>query len=497
MPKTPKEVLADPNFYQLPEPEQQKVLAKLDPHFATLPASERSKVLEMGKSRLSLSPSDTASLHEKAGFTTTQGAPQEEPGFLSRLAETTGVPTSLSALKPELATTGPWAAPVMAYRYLKNLVSGAAAPPTQQEQEQMQRSRIAGAANIGSKYILEKLLAPVGGAGVSRMAEDFGQGNIGAGLGDLAGTAINLRMLKGGKPEGSVEKLVTATDSMPKDVRTAFPEIKAEVSRSGRPSSAVDLGKRIDSAESRLNQEYAATAGPYAHATLGPTPQGTWPISDAIRSLITPNMDLTAQGRAAKNAIIARASEFEKPWKLGDLDQERIDANNRLNAYYKKGAVDQYAAEGQVGTAIDKIIADSIRDHVYPFLDAVTGKPKGYHATLKQRIGALMNMASDLKENAEKAEKQSMKASGGSSKLPKLRGIVGGHGVPRVYLSESVEGKDPFGVVNKAARKAFPGPTSRVLSSAKNAYAATYPAREEDARERAQRLVQLLAQGAQ
>jgi len=49
---TVADTLKDPQFYNLPPDEQQKVLYKLDPSFIGLPASERAKVLQMGKQSL-------------------------------------------------------------------------------------------------------------------------------------------------------------------------------------------------------------------------------------------------------------------------------------------------------------------------------------------------------------------------------------------------------------------------------------------------------------
>ena len=65
---------------------------------------------------------------------------------------------------------------------------------------------------------------------------------------------------------------------------------------------------------------------------------------------------------------------------------------------------------------IDKAVADAIRDEVYPHVDQLIGKPVGYTRDLKQRIGSLMNVSSDLKEHAKTTEKQSMKSAGGAGK---------------------------------------------------------------------------------
>ena len=495
MPKTPKEVLADPTFYQLPDAEQQKVLATLDPHFGALPMAERTKVLQMGKSRLGQSPADSAALHAKAGYATSQGAPAEEPGFFSRLAETTGVPTTkeqLQSMKPSMMEIlgGPAVtAGKMVVNQAQNL-SNRGQEAVRSIASAPEGQRGVAAASAIPKYLLEGELAPVGGHGVNQFAEDLGSGQLRAAGGDLTGTVLNLLALKGGNPK-TVERLTAATDAMPKDIRRALPDLNAEVSSKGRPKTLDMLGDRIGEAEKKLNLEYSNAVGPHANSVFG-----TQSIANKILALIQPNMDMTARGRVAKSAIEDRALEFQKPWTLGKLDRERIDANNRMTAFYKKGEADQYGAAGSsVGTALDKVVADAIRDEVYPHVDQLIGKPTGYTRNLKQRIGSLMNMASDLKSHAETTEKQSLKAAGGAGKLPKIRGVVGESGMPRVYLSEPISGNDPYKIATKAAKGAFPNPAAQ---AARAAVVGTYPAREQDlAKERAQRLVQVLAGAAQ
>lgn len=443
---------------------------------------------------------ESAAQHAKAGFTTTQGAPPDQPGFTSRLAEATGLPTSreqLKAMQPSMLEIlgGPAVtAGKMVAGYGKNLYAGATRPMDPDEAQRMKEHPIGGGVEQASKFILGDILAPVGGQGVNRFAEDLGKGQFAPALGDAAGTALNLLMLKDRGPK-TAERLAAGTDAMPKDIRRALPDIAAEVSRSGRPKTLDLLQDRIGEAERRLNQDYANSLGPHANTILPPTAQGTWPISDRIRSLITTNMDDTARGRAAKQEIIKRAAEFEKPWTIGKLDRERIDANNRLNSFYKKGDVDQYAASGSaIGTAIDKAVADAIREHAYPFMDSLAGKSPGYFANLKQRIGSLMKMSGDIKDHAEKLEKQSMVFEGSPAfKRLRMRGVLGESGLPRVFVSDPMAEGNTLKAANKRVKGAFPNPIRQGINSA---YVYSYPARQQ-AQERAQKLVQLLAQGNQ
>lgn len=435
----------------------------------------------------------SAASHAQAGFTTAQGSPLEQPGFLSRLAETTGVPTSkaqLQSMQPSLAEQigGPAVtAGKQILEYGKNLYRGAVAPPSERESQQMkEHPYFGGPAEVGMNYLLNTVLAPVGGKGVNQAIDDIRTGQYRAGSGDILGTIINLMMLKGKDPN-TVERLVAATNTMPEYARTALPDLRAEVIRSGRPSAIgamfggqkpLDaLSDRINMAEKRLNQEWNSAVGPHVRTTGPLTANGKFPVVAALENLENKLGNTTAQDKAARSYIKDLKSRFQKPLTIGELDKQRIAANNRTRAYWKQNDAAQYGKAGaDVGTAADVAIANAIRDSVYPFVDRLVGKPSGYFANLKQRVGALMNMSSDLKENMEATEKQSMKAIGSGGHLPKVRGVVGMHGLPHAYLSEPMAGSDPFKVANKAAGRAFPNP---IRAGINNAYVYGYPTRQQ------------------
>jgi hypothetical protein len=237
-------------------------------------------------------------------------------------------------------------------------------------------------------------------------------------------------------------------------------DIDKTVAKVGKPRTVGDFLQVVDTAKGDLNTEYANALGPHAN-----DPVAAHPIADRIRSLITPNMQNTEHGREMAGQIKNAAVEFDKPWTLGELDAERMDANSRTHAYEKKNMSDQYAAlKGRRSVAIDKAIADGVREMVYPIMDRTAGKPKGYFADLKGRIGSLLELQSNLNEHVKDIHSKSVTASGAPFfERSQFRANVGQSGSPRVWLSNlmsSIHAPDPESRAGGVLRGAFKTPSA-------------------------------------
>jgi hypothetical protein len=398
-------------------------------------------------------------------------APQPRPGFVSRAAEALGIPMSEQGVKqategmqlfgpnhPVLnAIAGPaGTAAKTAIGYGQNLLSGLTEPLSAEDQARYAAHPMEKIPDVASKYLLEHVLSPVGGAAVSNLATDIGDKNIGAAGGDLAGTIANLLMMKSAKGPKTEGKLAYSTGAEAKDIMKAAPDLINEAAKSGKPA---DLNGLIDgtikNAKGNLNTEYSTAKGPYGSRSITPSQ-----VSQKLLSLITPNMDMTEIGKATKKQIMSAAKEFQKGWTIDQLDQERMDANARAHAFEKKGDVDQYAASRGVNRSalIDKTIAQGIRDTIYPMLDQFAGKPKGYFANLKDRVGALMNLESDAKDHRDALRTHALKSEGAPMmERLKLRGLVGEEGHPRFYFSNILSPSDRLATAGNVASGAFPG----------------------------------------
>lgn len=296
------------------------------------------------------------------------------------------------------------------------------------------------------------------GAGVEKGAKALGAsedtseflGNVVTGL--LGGMGA-----KGKSGEKVTNKLAFASG---KDTTGPIDAVKedlaATVANSGsQPQTVGDFLKTVNSTKDRLNQEYANALGPNANKQTMPKAVG-----DRIRALITPNMQQTPTGRAEAAVIKRAALDFDKPWTLAQLDSERMSANARLNAYEKKNMADQYAAiKGQRNTAIDKAIADGVRDTVYPIMDQLSGKGSGYFAGIKQRIGNMIDLESNLSKRVDDLHDTTARIKG-APRLQRARvgTTVGTSGTPRSWVSNIagvLHAPNPEGEANAAVRSAY------------------------------------------
>lgn len=399
-----------------------------------------------------------ADLHAKAGFTTTGGTPPAPPTFTSRLAESFGIPTSMEELK------GAFQKPSIG-QIAERSLTGPVSPfieSTMNAAKQFNPSEPM--ANEVPKAILTGPLAPVGGQAVENFAEDVGKRQLGPAAGDIMGTIANLLMLKAAKGPKTEGRLAYATGAEAKDVLKSAPDLIKEVQASGRPGDLNEIIGTIDRAKNKLNVEFANALGPNANRTIMPT----GPVA-RLQKLLTTNLPNTAWGKASEKQIKAAIIEFQKPWTLAQLDQERMDANARVHEFEKRGDVDQYAATRKQNrtVAIDKAIADGIRDEIYPMMDQLRGKPAGYFANLKDRIGALMNVESDAKAHRDTLRTRSLQAEGAPLlERLKLRGLVGEEGHPRFYFSNILSPSDPLAAAGRVGQAAFAGPGTSAARAA-------------------------------
>lgn len=222
------------------------------------------------------------------------------------------------------------------------------------------------------------------------------------------------------------------------------------------PQTVGDFLNVVGQTKTGLNQEYANALGPNANKQIMPST-----ISQKILDLITPNMKNTALGRSQEGMIKRAAADFQKPWTLGELDAERMDANGRLNAYEKKNLADQYAStKSNRSQAIDKAIADGVRETVYPMMDQISGKGQGYFAGLKGRIGNLIQLESNATDHVQNLTDASARMQGAPRlSRAKIGTTVGSSGEPRSWVGNIlsvIHTPDPVAASNAAVRSAYP-----------------------------------------
>jgi hypothetical protein len=252
----------------------------------------------------------------------------------------------------------------------------------------------------------------VGGGVVQTGGEDVATKNYAGAGGDVLGAVVNTLLLKGaGGPSDSsaVNRLTYATGDSAPEIAHTLSDLRQTVAETGtNPKTVQGLLDTVNGTKTRMNNESAQAMLPIAGQKTVPTA-----VADQIRSLITPNMKLTAQGRREIAQIKAAAVEFEKPWSYRELDAERMSARQRLKTFNDKNPVQQYGAKGaNRTTAIDDAINRSIKSTIYPAMDRAAGKPAGYFASLKGRQSSLIDLESKLHDRVQKLTTETAKSKG-------------------------------------------------------------------------------------
>ena len=354
------------------------------------------------------------------------------PTLFSRFGQAVGIPTSMDGAKqmeensqfikspnhPVLARIGnallgpAGNAASIVKSYGQNLYNKAVAPMTPAEAADAKIHPLGQAINQGVKYGMEGPLGPFGGQAVSNFAEDVGNRKFGPAAGDVLGTVFNFLTAEKGMGPSEDTRLNSLTHATGNkgalQYEKTLDSLRDTQAQMGKPVQTVgDLKAVVNKFKDNVNSEYGNAIGPYANQPMMPTT-----VSERIRSLITPDMQFTAEGKAEAQAIKNAALEYEKPWTLGALDSKRSRLAADLASHNAKESVARYTAErGSVNLSIDNAILDSLRDTVYPQADALAGKPTGYFENLKSqqsnaiRLEQLLNKNIDSLRDASRGEK--------------------------------------------------------------------------------------------
>jgi hypothetical protein len=358
-------------------------------------------------------------------------ATPEKPGFFSRTAESLGVPRSMDELKSMLPDTQDLAmaggnpgyalAGKMVRSYGSNLKNqfkkgvaetGEAAQNIKEGGPKIANAKKALAA--GTDFALRGVLPPVGGNVVANMGQDSFEGNVPAMGGDIVGAVTNALLAKGAagpSAESSANKLAWATKGDQTHILNTLNDVKQSAQLRGKPIQTVgDYLEAIKSAKNDMNTQSGLAMQPIRQMKTVPVD-----IAYRIKSRITPDMDMTAEGQQMKQQLLNAANDFEtKEWTYEQLDALRTRLQQNLSAYYKKGGTARYSEmKTDPGTMVDREIVDGIRDITYPQMDAALGKPTGYFDSLKRRQSNLINLEEQVGNTLDKLSQKTAEIKGG------------------------------------------------------------------------------------
>lgn len=391
-------------------------------------------------------------------------APIPQPGFLSRLRESLGVPDFQTMMHNASYGTAEAAhgiePPSVVTQYGNNLI---------QSGKQMMDTIHANpgdsgkAVEAGTKFLTGGVLSPFGGQTLSSLSDDLQGHNFAAAGGDILGLTANILALeKSMKPsaETQLNKLTAAAGPKAAKALGSTIDILNQTKEAEQmPVKTVgDLKKLVNKTKDNINTEYGNSLGPFANTKIA-----AHPIAQAIRSLITPDMDFTREGQAEKAAINAAATEYEKPWTMAALDSKRSRLSADLASHTSKEPVSRYTAErGNINVAIDNKILQTLRDEIYPRVDVMAGKPSGYFENLKKKQSGLIQLESILNKRIDDLTGKTRAAKG----APALSRLSGGISVspdmsPHGYLSKFlnvIRPEDVLGTANTVTKSGMKGP---------------------------------------
>lgn len=344
--------------------------------------------------------------------TVPQGAPAPRAGFGERFGVASGIPTTWK-------DAGAMLNPMNYVRAIPAYVKGVAAEGRNLAHEyhdakqnvetgQPVLPNVGKVGEAGLEFLNRGLLAPVGGNAFQNAGEDFHASDYPALAGDVVGLYTAALLQKGipekkGLPAPKIADRVVA--AFPKSqaadvleqVKAVMPDIQAAVAKHGAPRSPADFAELTQRINSDLDTERNVALQQIRNKKTVPTQ-----VADALRNAARDIPADAPNSQGERAALLHEATKYEKPMSYGALDHERAMTNARLTAYRKKGDLAQYAAgRASIGTRIDDIVGDSIRDTVYPEMDRATGKPQGYFRNLATRQRYVKSLNEAAHDNAK------------------------------------------------------------------------------------------------
>lgn len=447
--------------------------------------------------------------HLKGGTLSASAPPQAEtPGFLTRTLQGLGLPSTMEeysrmseAARPksirDWVTGAIGAQPVVMFgkmlgAYGESLYQGA----RETGREAFEAGQNIGeggpvGANIGkagaayTKFLLRDVAGPVGGAPLWAWGEDVAGGNYSGATGDALAVLVNALMLKGSRPlpeERSLTGLggVAKTDKLAfaadlkgglDDLKTIMPDIE-KASAGGPPKTVKELLETVNNAKDAMNNEAGQAVMPIR--TQQYVPMG---VAQRILAKITPDMPMTAAGRADEAMIRAAALDFQKPWTFEQLDAMRMGLRRQLSGFYEMTPAERTSfLKANPDVAIKLEIDNGIKDIVYPAMDQAAGKPPGYFAALKGRQSRLIDLQGTLERQADRLAAQTAQAKGRPLFSERnLSTYVAGTNAPHPGMSlhrlNPIK-PNPEAAANAAVRRAMSG------RPVPKAFVYSYPARQ-------------------
>jgi hypothetical protein len=378
MPKSPSEVLADPNFQGLPEQERIKVMSTLDPKFASLPTSEQSSVLTKSATQKLKQP--PATLGQRAiqfGL--------EATANLKRQADVGVGAVKQAASDTYGAFTGKAAGPIgvgLGYLGEKTGISQKVKAATEKNTTEQ---KIGGWATTAAE-----ILAPMPGGATKAVKA----GKEALEFRAIAASDPIPTIIQAIKPKASSIGFKDALTSVQGDIKAAEQELGITIgSDTSKPGQAVyDMLKAVQKAKSNVwgsIQKYI-DVGQHMGARVDLTPLA------AVRKASIPKfIEVETPRIAARSARESTRAYAGRSMTIPEAEELLESLNAKLTAYHGKYPTAQRATlASNPETAETYATAEKLRDLIYSKLNEVSGDAavRG----LKQQYGKLIEVEKGL-----------------------------------------------------------------------------------------------------
>jgi hypothetical protein len=456
-----KAVVSHPDFYKLNPEDRRAVLTHKSKRFAAMTQPQQDEVLQ----NLKAPPAERGILG-KAWDWANKGL--MSPETAGKVLHAGGLSDWLPSVDIEPSLHHGGFPDVTFYRHArdapkhpqqeaieKNVLSAVTSPASLATAGTLGAAEAPGAVGTAARYASRSMSVPYAVEGASRVLNaptgDTGEmvaGGVEA-IGGLMG-ALGFGLPR--SPEGKVQKLSYASGAAGKSVdipaawKTVLPELEQSIKSGSVPKTTAGLRAAVDKTMKRLETRFNNALGPIARQRQVPTQ-----IANDIMAQLpaTP----TAQNAALRRQLNAIAVDYQKPWTLGELNVERMNANARLKAFYGRDVNAQGAnLRTQAQVMADKAIVEGARDIVY-------GAMGPEFRDLKMQESALRDITEQLQEH----QRQLSNATAAQQGAPLLgKGHISTYGHPEsgrvgtsVHRLQEMAGVTPQRLSNTAVRRAF------------------------------------------
>jgi hypothetical protein len=239
--------------------------------------------------------------------------------------------------------------------------------------------------------------------------------------------------------------------------KAVLPDIEETARIDGKPQTVGDLKNNVQATLTRMESKFNGALFPIRMQQIMPSG-----IESRLRALITPDMTMTPAGKAARRQILKATIDYQKPWRLDQLNSARMREGANLSSFYDKDPNKAASTlKSDTDVAISKAVRDGAAEDLY---NAIDKRNPGFGAReLKMKQSHLLelndrlaNRVKDLEDTQAAAKSQLMgeKARPHGYLSPKRAGVYMGLKPPEASVG---------GIANVKVGRAF-APTNAAVT---------------------------------